>query len=357
MAVFDFVTEYRALQPTAEREQISARSASFDKAAADAHKTIERIIDLAYFAYRLPIPADSDASQWFEGILRSNDPTFTIALDVEEAARIATLVLRRRLAGNFATTPIIVHTAAFAGKRQTVDKHGLSHDSRRALADLVKRRGFSSTRPLVSAGKPAAVPATIGKLSDGSGKTDTSDIFEAIHQDYSQQIKQVVDSANSAIDITWSENRRLAEEIDLLWWHLGGHSYLLDRPICDIQAPLRPVVVGMDIGEMISAAPGPHGTYGIIRKALAETADQTFKLGDVVKELSDDFGNLISGPVSRYAIAPIHGAFGDVLLDGTSVTATRFKRNTGLTLDTKLTGYELAVQTYHERMLKKLGHV
>lgn len=356
MAAFDFVTEYRTLQPTAGREQISARSVSFDEAANDADKDIGRIIDLAYFAYRLPLPAESDAPQWFESILRSRDPTFTIAVDVEEAARIATLVLRRCLAGSLAITPVIVHAAAFAGKRQTVDKHGLSHDARRALAGLVKRRGFSPARPLITAGKPAAVPTMIGKLGDG-GEAEASDVFEAIHQDYSQQVEEVVTSANFAIDTAWGESRRLAEEIDLLWWHLGGHSYLLDRPICGIQAPLRPVVVGMDIGEMISAAPGPHGTYGIIRKALAETADQTFKLGDVVKGLSEDLGSLITSPVSHYAMAPIHGAFGDILLDRTPVAATRFKRDTGLTLDLKLTGYEIAVQAYHERMLKKLGHV
>ncbi|RWP76623.1 GTPase-associated system all-helical protein GASH [Mesorhizobium sp.] len=357
MAVFDFVSEYRGLQPTAEREQITARSASFEKAMADANGSIDRVIDLAYFAYRLPIPVESDASQWFGSILRTDDPTFSIDLDIEETARIATLVLRRRLYDNFITTPIIVHSAAFAGKRQTVDKHGLSYASRQTLADLVKRRGSSVTRPQISSGKAGAISELIKKLGDGSGETENVQVFEAILEDYNSQIKQVVTSANKAVETAWTENRRLAEEIDLLWWHLGGHSYLLDRPIAEIPALLRPAVVGMDIGEMISAAPGPHGTYGIIRKALGETADETFKLGDVVKELSRDFSDLISNQVSRYAIAPVHGVFGDVLLGDTPVVGAQFKRRAGLALDTKLTGYELAVQAYHERMLKKLGHV
>lgn len=356
MAAFDFVAEYRGLQPTAEREQITARNASFEKAAADANSSIERIVDLAYFAYRLPIPAESDASQWFGGILQAEDSTFRIDLDVEEAARIATLVLKRRLYDNFSTTPIIVHAAAFAGKRQTVDKHGLSYASRRTLADLVRRRGSSVNRLEISSGKANAISELIKKLGNDSGETTDVQVFEEIVQDYKGQIKQVVASANKAVAAAWTENRRLAEEIDLLWWHLGGHSYLLDRPITEIPATLRPAVIGMDIGEMVSAAPGPYGTYGIIRKALGEAADETFKLGDVVKELSRDFGGLISSPVSRYAMAPIHWVFGHALLGDTPVVAAQFKRGTGLALDTKLTGYELAVQAYHERMLKKLGH-
>jgi hypothetical protein len=113
----------------------------------------------------------------------------------------------------------------------------------------------------------------------------------------------------------------------------------------------------MDIGEMVSAAPGPYGTYGIIRKALGDLAEEKFKLSDAVKELSDEFDGLISKPVSRYAAAPIHGAVGEVLLEGIPVVAAQFKRRTGLPFDVKLTGYELAVQAYHERMLSKLGWV
>lgn len=357
MAAFDFVSEYRGLQPTAVREQITARNLSFEKAVTDANGSLGRVIDLAYFAYRLPIPAESDASQWLEATLRANDPTFSIDIDIEETARIATLILKKRLDSGFFTTPIIVHAAAFAGKRQTVDKHGLSFASRKALADLVRRRGASVTRPEISFGKAGAIPEMIKRLGNASDETADVQVFEAILQDYTSQVKHVVKSTTTAIEAVWAENRRLAEEIDLLWWHLGDHSYLLDCPISEIPAPLRPAVVGMDVGEMISAAPGPHGTYGIIRKALGDTANEVFKLGDVVKALSRDIGDLMLDSVDRYALAPIHGIFGDVLLSDTPVVAAQFKRRTGLSLDVKLTGFELAVQAYHERMLKKLGHL
>lgn len=354
---FDFIAEYRNLQPTEDRELVAARMASFEDAAEDVQKSISRVVDLAYFAYRMPLPTESDAASWFGGILTAHDPTFRIEIDIEEAARIATLLLKQRLVANYYGTPVIVHAASFAGKRQTVDNHGLSYAARQTLSNLVRLRGSSVTRPDVASGKAANMSDWIKKLSDDNDPTLDVQVFEAAVNDYRNLVKQVVSSTNNALETVWSENRRLAEEVDLLWWHLGGHSVSLDRAIADIPTAFRPIVIGMDIGEMVSAAPGPYGTYGIIRKALGELADEKFKLSDAVKELSDEFAGLISRPVSRYAAAPIHGAVGEVLLDGTPVVAAQFKRRTGLSFDVKLNGYELAVQAYHERMLNKLGWV
>lgn len=357
MAAFDFVAEYRNLQPTDDRELIATRTASFEKAKGDVQNSISRVVDLAYFAYRLPLPSESDAASWFGGILSADDPAFRIEIDVEEAARMATLLLKQRLYANFNGTPVLVHAAAFAGKRQTVDNHGLSYASRQTLANLVRRRGSSLNRPEVSSGKASNMADLIKKLVDENDATEDVQVFEATVVDYRNQIKQVVTTVNTSIEATWSENRRLAEEIDLLWWHLGGQSFTLDRPIADVPSALRPIVIGMDIGEMVSAAPGPYGTYGIIRKALGELSEEKFKLSDAIKELSDEFHGLISKPVSRYAVAPIHGAAGEVLLSGPTVVAAQFKRRTGLPLDVKLSGYDLAIQAYHERMLSKLGWV
>lgn len=354
---FDFVAEYRNLQPTDDRELIAARTASFQKAATDAQNSISRVVDLAYFAYRLPLPTESDAASWFGGILTADDPTFRIEIDVEEAARIATLLLKQRLAENFKGTPVIVHTAAFAGKRQTVDNHGLSFSARQTLANLVRRRGSSVSRSEVASGKATNMMDWLKKLSDENDATEDVQVFEAAVADYRNQIKQVISTANSAIETVWGESKRLAEEVDLLWWHLGGQSFCLDRAIADVPIAVRPIVVGMDIGEMVSAAPGPYGTYGIIRKALGDLAEEKFKLSDAVKELSDEFDGLISEPISRYAVAPIHGAVGEVLLEGAQVVAAQFKRRTGLPFDIKLSGFDLAVQAYHERMLSKLGWV
>ena len=354
---FDFVTEYRALQPTADRTVVTARTAAFEKIAKDANDKFPRVVDLAYFAYRLPFPSgNSEAEEWFETIVRTDDDVFSLTVDKEEAARIATLVLRQRLAGGLTATPVLVHAAAFAGKRQTVDKHELSKAAQRALENLVRRRGNSPTLPAVSSGKAGAADELVKKLAAGGGDPTEAAVLQAIHEDYRAQIKAVVSSAKSAIDTTWAESRRLAEEVDLLWWHLGGHSYLLDRPIAELPDALKPVVIGMDIGEMINQLPGSFGTYGIIRKALGDVAEQTFKLSDITKALSNEFSNLAPKPVKHYAVTPLLGIVDDKFEKKVDVTNAQFKRFTGLGLETKLTGYELALQAFNERILNKLDY-
>jgi hypothetical protein len=353
MAAIDFATEYRLLQPHAQRDVISARSQSFTNAADDANHAISRIVDLAYFAFQLPLPTDSDAKAWFGGILKSHDELFSIDVEVEEAARIATLVLRNRLAANVFGTPVLVHAAAFAGKRQTVDDHTLSRDAQRALADLVRRRGGALARPKLGPVTPVDVTAVIAEYRTEGTETTDVDVHEALLQDYSSQISELFKTANTAIDTVWEQNRRLAEEVDLLWWHLGGDSYLLDRPISAVPDMLKPLVVGMDVAQMVTQLPGSYGSYGIIRKALGNLADQQIKLSDAIKALDRDFVGLVDVQVEHYALAPVHAAAAEVLVNQQAVVAAQFKRKTNLNFDIKLTGYELAVQAYHERLLSK----
>lgn len=357
MADFDFVTGYRALQPTADRATVEARQSAFSAAAAAAENSISRVVDLAHFAYRLPFAPESDAQEWFGGIMRADDPTFSIQLDTEEAARIASLVLKSRLDGNLPGTTVLVHAAAFAGKRQTVDNHALSHASRKALQALVRRRGFSLQRPSISGGKAAAIAPLISKLEDGTAETNQTQVFQAMLGDYGAQIKQLTTSANNAVEVVFNENRRLAEEVDLLWWHLGGHSFLLDQPLDEVPEIAKPIVIGMDVGEIVNVLPGPFGVYGIIRKALGSTANTPIKLSDAVKALTSDHASLISKKPNRYPLTPVHAALSDSLISNTPVSGPQFKRNTGLSYDIRLTAYELAVQAYHERVLSKLGWI
>ena len=351
---FDFVAEYRVLQPNASREVITARTAAFDKLAKAVNGEFALVVDMAYFAYGLPFPAGYEAEEWFEGIVRAEDSVFTLAADKEEAARIATLVLKQRLADRFNATPVLVHAAAFAGKRQTVDKHELSKAAQRALQSVVRLRGSPTEVLSVASGKAAPIDDMLDKLEAGDGSVTAHAVMRAMQEDHRSQLKATVTSANKAIEAARSENRRLAEEVDLLWWHLGGHSFLLDRPIADIPDALKPIVVGMDLGEMINHAPGPFGSYGIIRKALRNAAEHTFKLGDVLKTISEEHIGLKPKAVPHYAVTPLHGIVEDIVGKKVEVTKAHFKRMTGLGLESKLTGYEFAIQAFHERMLTKL---
>lgn len=353
VAEFDFITEYRARQPSQSREMVEARAVSFAKLKTALDEDANRIADLAHFAYSIPHALQSDADSWLEETLRANDNTFTISQDREEAALLAALVLRERLSRNVTATPVIVHAASFVGKRPTADKGALSAAARQRVQDQVRRRGTSTTQTKVSQAKAAEITALIEKYREVEDTASEIAILEGVNADYNAQITQVAKTANKAIEAVFNENRRLAEEIDLLWWHLGQYSLLLDRPLSEIPELARPIVIGLDIAEMVNILPGPFGVYGIMRKALGDLASKQLKLSETIKALDPDFDGIV-GRIENYGLAPIHGACGEVLLDGAAVSPAQFKRKTGLNFDLKLTAFEVAMQSYHEGMLYKL---
>lgn len=356
MTDFDFVTEYRILQPLQSREIIEARRASFVKLKTILKENSNRIADLAHFAYKIPHMTQSDADSWLEETLRVDDNTFAINQDREEAAIIAALVLRERLSVNVTATPVVVHAASFVGKRPTPDKGALSAAARHRVQELVRRRGASTRRTKVSHANVAAITPLIENFRNVGDAATQIAVFEGINADYNAQVAQVVKTANQAIEAVFNENRRLSEEVDLLWWHLGHYSILLDRPLSEVPELVRPIVIGMDIAEMVNLLPGPFGVYGIMQKALGEQASKQLKLSEAIKALNHSFDGLV-GSIENYGLAPIHAACAEVLLDGVAISATQFKRKTGLNFDLKLTAFELAMQAYHERMLYKLDWV
>lgn len=354
MSEFDVVGEYRALQPSQTRELIEARRSSFQKLQAASNKHNRRVLDLARIAYGIPHPAESDAEAWFDQIVKTDDRAFSVKHDAAEAALIAALVLRSRLALGLNYTSIVVHAAAFAGKRPTPDKGQLSLAARMAIEQIARARGASSASPQVTTAKAMAILPLIQKYKEDQDVGSEIQALEAIQKDYTAQLTQIVSSADSAVTALYSENRRLAEEVDLLWWHLGRHSLLLDRPIESIDAPVRPIVIGMDIAKMINELPGPFGVYGIIRQALGPLADTPVKVSEAIRALQPEHGRLV-GTVSigNYGLAPIFGASADALHGDGVPSGIQFKKKTGLSFETKLTGYELAIQAYHEGLLFK----
>lgn len=353
MAEFDFVEEYLKLQPLADRETTIARNAAYTKASEDAEEASGRVLDLAHFAYDLPLRPKNDPEAWLLDIFRMEDAAFSLKRGGEEAARIATLVLSERLARPDANTAILVHAAAFAGKRRTVDANALALQAKRTLQSMVRKRGATIGKPTIQY-LQTSVPEAIKRYGSETPELTDVQLFDALHKDYIGQARHIVTTANAAITKIWDEKIRLAEEIDLLWWHLGQHSFLLDMPLDEIPAAARPIVIGADLAAMVNVLPGPYGIYGIARRALGADAEKPLKLSDAIKAVKPEYNGLLSKSVGDHAIAAVHGALEDVLFENTPVVAAQFKKKTGIAFDTRLSAYELAIQTYHEALLLKL---
>jgi hypothetical protein len=108
---------------------------------------------------------------------------------------------------------------------------------------------------------------------------------------------------------------------------------------------------------MVTVLPGPHGAYGIIRRALGPTADKDQTIADTVLALPAEHRRSFLGDKAFQAddIAVLHHAVKMVSDDDTDRLGAGFQRATGLKSQTKLTRYQIALQSYHERLFIKHG--
>lgn len=355
---FAFAEAYRTLQPGADRTITSARESAHKAIRAEAAKNGRRLADLARLAFGIPVPPDSALETWFVRPIQKTDSHFSPDMDHEESARIATLVLLDVIRSGSKSTPALVIAASFCGRRGSPDGGTVVSEAKSALADLARDRRLSfNTKMATPSWQSLAKPfQAVASNPDGN---NIKAALEAINAEAKDSAANLVKTFNETLGALTVENRRLADEVDLLWWHLGGWSYVLNKPLSDVPNLILPLVIGNDVATMISALPGPHGALGIIKQALGAHAADEQKISETLKAYPADLLPLAVG--SQYegldGIAPLNYGLVTLLNDGGAGFATAFKRTAKISADTKLTRFEIAQQAYYERVFIKHGWV
>ncbi|MBX9933699.1 MAG: hypothetical protein K2Y56_19630 [Methylobacterium sp.] len=354
---FAFAEAYRKLQPGADRSIVGFREAAHRKVRKDLPKSEDKIVDLARLAFDIPV-SSGQKPVWLEDILKEKDGHFSLEHDGNEARIVATILLADMIASGFAGTPALVLTGSFAGRRQTVDQEAIVMAARSGLADMgrTRRLGF---RTQIAAARWQDIGKTVLAAKTGDAATIHT-ALEAIVTEAKASEARMVEKFNGALSALTNENRRLAEEVDLLWWRMGRWSYLLDRPLSEIHGQALPFVIGTDVAAMIHVLPGPHGALGIIRDALGGEANTRQTIKDTFEAVptADRAALLQDTKTQPDPIALLNA--GLRLYDDAAITASipaLFAKYGGLSIDTELTRFEIAVQAFYERMLIKSGWI
>ena len=88
----------------------------------------------------------------------------------------------------------------------------------------------------------------IAGLDQGLTPPPIKAIFDAMIAD-GQGLAEAITTAFQAL---FNENRRLSEEVDLLWWHIGDWSECLGRPIGQVPEAARGLIAGADLAATIA---------------------------------------------------------------------------------------------------------
>ncbi len=354
-AGFSFPERYRTLQPTAERAIVSAREAAHKKLQAQVTRSTSKIVDLVYLAFGMPIP-DGKSLVWLEEAVKEQDPQFSLAMDGREAQIIDTLLLADRIASGNQGTPALVLVGSFGGRRSTVDGGRMVASAQKALAWMGRSRGLAFEKRLAAPGW-RDVTKVVSETAAGTPASFLAAV-EAVATEAKATEARLVTEFNRALDALTNENRRLAEEVDLLWWHTGRRSYLLDRPMSEIDECMLPFVVGTDVAAMINVLPGPHGALGIIHQSLGPGAvvKQSIK-ASLEGFTHEDRIRMLEGvptpvpPVASLSLG-LH-LFADEAM--ARATPAVFEKRTSVSMEAELSRFDIAVQAFYERMFIKVG--
>jgi GTPase-associated system helical domain len=350
MPNFNFIEAYKLLQPTVERGVVEARNEGFTKIVEKV--TWANIVNLSRLAFNLHYDPQVYID-WFQVPLQKPDPHFFVAQDAAEAGRVAALVLRHFVSLNNATAALIVLAASYAGKRATFDNGELVAQSRDLIAASAKRGGMKAPSKEIGLRKAGDISKQKNEMTNAHDPAHVAAFVETAMQDLRGGTEAAVTALSEAYQVLRRDNLRLAEETDMLWWHVGDWSNILDIPRTSLSKKSIGLVSGVDLGAMVSISPGPYGVYGILTQTLRSTGDKAVLLTEAV-------GGLEPAQIARLALAkapdvfPVFTALRLAAAGGDWVSA--FKAEVPDAADVKLTPLELATQAFRERVsLAEIG--
>jgi hypothetical protein len=344
MAEFNFIEAYKGLQPTAERGVVDARNKAFSEIIGNLN--MPQIVDLCRLAFHLPFRAETYVD-WFQNPINQPDPQFFVAQDAAEAGRIATLILRHFVSTGNSSVALAVLPASCAGKRQAFDNSELVTASRDLVTATSKKGGMTAPSAKIALRAATDLAKQNAEMTATFDAAKVGAFVGASVQDLRAGSGAAVTALNDAYQALRKDNLRLAEETDMLWWHVGDWSNILDIPRSSVAKKSVGLVSGLDLGAMVTLSPGPYGAYGILKQAMGAAGDKQASLTDAVDGLTAEQIGRLALPKAP-DVYPVLTALRLAAAGGDwKAQFATIVRDAG---EIKLNGLELATQAYRERV-------
>jgi hypothetical protein len=349
---FDFVEAYRKTQPTAAPEIVEARRKAHEKLYPDI-KTMGNVYELCRLAFDLPQDMAS-LTEWFQPPVKEFDPRFSLSIDKAEAGRLSSILLRDLMARGSPQGALAILSSSFGGRRLPIDQQ-LVVEARDTIAEAGRAQRIIAAEKKIAAPPPKDLKAELDAVQPANPATIRTALDAAIGEARTATTKTAL-SANDAHQSLRSDMIRLAEEVDMLWWHIGDWSERLDKPRTDLSKDVLGVVSGVELGRFVRTLPGPFGAYGVLRRTLGKLSEKKAKLKDVVQALGPDAAKLASQiPSSAASVFPVHTAMLLASQHGAEAWPAQFDQSVGPLKDFELPHLDLAIQTFRERTLIKFA--
>ena len=231
--------------------------------------TTDQMLHAVRFYFDLPVSADTD---WISGPIKKADDSFSMVTNKRELPIISMALIAHQIQkkeDQFAALAALVGSAI--GKRQPAIYPQFVEIVQAAAKDLMTSERQSLDRTIIrtkSQSKDLASseedPASVDEFDE------TIQELKELISDSHEMVEHLAQQVNEVIGPVRSEAERLREETDMLWWLIGGESYVLRRTYLAMEEASAAFLIGIDLAGLSRTALGPRANEFLINRALRE---------------------------------------------------------------------------------------
>jgi hypothetical protein len=306
----------------------------------------------------LPGPGGSD---WFRDAFGETDASFSLIDNAREASVLAAGLLEGAAADGKIYAALATLTAAASGLRTPDVRPDLIDMMRLAIQEkaIGARQQEAADPQRIKPPAATKISAELTALIQAPEIGKASTLLKQVSEESAEIARALVDQMRAVFQPLTAQVLTLREEVEMLWWHIGGWSRLLDKPFADIDLGLAAVLAGIDMADMSQSATGPVAAPAIFQRTLTlNRKPKTVKIAikDVVDALPKDRLDHLQLPnalgTAAPDICPVLTAFWKAKEIGASPAwHASFAKATGLDAGSTFAPLDLAVQSYRERLL------
>jgi hypothetical protein len=257
------------------------------------------------------------------------------------------------LARLFATLPvaaIAVLNASFEGSRSADLPMDLAGLAKHALVELSRKKHARPDEKEFEIKAPAIEFEVSEEASAAMSPAQWKDELDTLRDAAQTAGNIMVDRQNRVTKLLVRQISLGDEELQMLWWLIGGHSSVANAPFTKVDGALRPLAFGKELGELTKVSPGPASVKALLSRA--GIADEVLKISDTVNAADIDWiKDVTKSPRVSPVTTPLHFALEKrVEVGSDDAWLPMWGSMTGLPADASMSALKLAELFYREHL-------
>jgi hypothetical protein len=294
-------------------------------------------------------------------VFHEDDATFSVVGDERELTILSTGLLASAIKAGDGRAALAVVTGAFAGMRVALICPELAEWAKGRLVEIAvsKRQRDLNAVVRTPAHAKSNLPGQVDAWLPAADFPKLAPMLKLAGQEIDALASALYSRTSGGLSAVIDEIHELREELEMLWWNVGGFSTQFSKPYASIPKPVIPILAGLELAALTRSKFGPAAIGALIQlKLKACKATGAFTVSGVIQEsaatavevpdLAD--ADMLSGLCPLLTAMHYRRTIGE----GAAWNGA-FKARTGIDANAEMPALDIAMQAYREVLLRRLG--